>query len=494
MMYVVMIASECAPVSKVGGLADVVDGLSRELANKGHKVEVILPYYDCMNLSTIGAAINDFQNNSVQVSVQCSGKQLLSTVHSAVIHDNECFFIKPHSQERYFDRGIYYGQRDDDERFTVFCLSAVEFLHETGRRPDVIHCHDWQTALIPVLLKTKHRHSALSQTKTCYTIHNIWHQGKTSEKVLKIADLEQVITGKDSIVDDSDHAYINLMKGGITYSDIITTVSPKYASETMTNQMGEGMQKTLSKYSDKYTGIINGVDYDSWSPATDKLIPFNYDIDSIEDKYKNKEHMRKKMSMKQDFKPIVSVVGRLDMQKGVHLIRHALLYSLNNGMQFVLLGSSPDKEIDIYFHHLKHYLKNNHDCHIHLSYDEELAHLIYAGADMILIPSLFEPCGLTQMIAMRYGTVPLVRNTGGLSDTVFDAEVSVKPIADRNGFSFDDFSYDAVSLALKRASMVWHEKPHTFREIMLTGMRTDYSWGASADKYLSLYNKISGKW
>jgi starch synthase len=486
-----MIASECAPVSKVGGLADVVDGLSRELANKGHKVEVILPYYDCMTHPVVG----DLQSNSVQVSVPCGGKQIFSTVHRAVAHGNECFFIKPHSQDNYFDRGIYYGNSDDDERFTVFCISAIEFLIETGRRPDVIHCHDWQTGIIPVMLKTKYRQSALSDTKTCYTIHNIWHQGKTTEKILKLAGLEPpVFTGKDAMADDVDNAYINLMKGGITYSDVITTVSPKYADETKTNQMGEGLQRILSKYSDKYTGIINGVDYDSWSPGSDTHIPFNYDIDTIEDKYRNKEHLRKELSLKDDFKPIVSVVGRLDMQKGVHLIRHSLLYALNNGLQFVLLGSSPDTEIDIYFHHLKHYLKDNHDCHIRLSHDEELAHLIYAGSDMILIPSLFEPCGLTQMIAMRYGTVPVVRNTGGLSDTVFDAEVSVKPVTERNGFSFDDFSYDAVQLALRRASMTWYERPYSFREIMLTGMRADYSWGNSADKYLSLYNRISGKW
>lgn len=490
-MYIVMIASECAPVSKVGGLADVVDGLSRELSNKGHKVEVILPYYDCMK----HPAVKDLQGNSVQVSVPCNGKEILSTVHRAAAHDNECFFIKPQSPERYFDRGVYYGKGDDDERFTVFSLSAIEFLLATGRRPDIIHCHDWQTAVIPVLLKNKYKHSALSETKTCYTIHNIWHQGKTTEKILKMVGIEPSAAAvKDNMTDDSDRAYINLMKGGIAYSDVVTTVSPKYAEETMTNQMGEGMQATLSKYSGKYTGIINGVDYDSWSPASDRHIPFNYDADTIEDKYKNKEYLRKKLSMKQDFKPIVSVVGRLDMQKGVHLIRHSLLYALNNGMQFILLGSSPDTEIDLYFHHLKSYLKDNHDCHICLGHDEELAHLIYAGADMILIPSLFEPCGLTQMIAMRYGTVPVVRSTGGLSDTVFDAEVSAKPAAERNGFSFDDFSYDAVSLALKRASMVWHEKPYTFREIMLTGMKTDYSWMASADKYISLYNKVSGKW
>ncbi|MBF0555790.1 MAG: glycogen synthase [Nitrospirae bacterium] len=490
-MYIVMIASECAPVSKVGGLADVVDGLSRELANKGHKVEVILPDYDCMNHSIAG----NLQNNPTEISVPCSGKQILSTVHRAVVHGNECFFIKTYSQERYFDRGVYYGDGDDDERFTVFCLSAVEFLLNTGKRPDIIHCHDWQTAIIPALLKTKHRQSTLSETKTCYTIHNICHQGKTSEKILKLAGFEPpFFTGGDTMADDSGSACINLMKGGIIYSDAITTVSPKYAAETMTDQMGGGMQKTLSKYSGKYTGIINGIDYDSWSPGTDKCIPFNYGIESIDAKYKNKEHLRRELSLKQDFKPIVSVVGRLDMQKGVHLIRHSLLYALDNGIQFVLLGSSPDTEIDIYFHHLKHYLKSNHNCHIRLGYDEELTHLIYAGSDMILIPSLFEPCGLTQMIAMRYGTVPVVRNTGGLSDTVFDARTSVNSITERNGFLFDDFSYDAVELALRRASVMWYEKPHSFREIMLTGMKADYSWRSSADKYLSLYNKISGRW
>ncbi|MEO5358740.1 MAG: glycogen synthase, partial [Nitrospirae bacterium YQR-1] len=387
-----------------------------------------------------------------------------------------------------------YGAGDDEERFAFFSVAAVEFLLQAGKQPDVIHCHDWQTALIPVLLRYKYRNTFLSQTKLCYTIHNIKHQGKVPHKLLDTAGLNpSTYKELDAMADMSAPEFMNLMKGGIVYSDYVTTVSPKYAVETRTSKLGEGLESVLSSYAWKYEGIINGVEYDIWSPETDPNIAFNYSVDTIEDKYKNKEQLRKKLSLRNVFKPIAAVVGRLDAQKGVHLIRHSLLYCLNKGMQFVLLGSSPDKEIDEYFQHLKPYLKRNPDCHLNLSYDEELSHLIYAGADMILIPSLFEPCGLTQMIAMRYGTVPIVRNTGGLSDTVFDVENSQKPVSERNGFAFEDFSYDAIETALTRAQFIWNEKPYTFREIMITCMKTDYSWKHSADRYLGIYSKMIGR-
>ncbi|MBF0344056.1 MAG: glycogen synthase [Nitrospirae bacterium] len=490
-MHIIMIASECAPVSKVGGLADVVDGLGRELINKGHKVEIILPYYDCMNHSLV----YDLQENLVAISVSYDGKRIFCTVHRGIVHDNVCYFIRPMSEEKYFDRGIFYGAGDDEERFTFFCLAAIELLREIGSQPDIIHCHDWQTALIPVLLKWKYKNTPLaSSAKTCYTIHNIRHQGKLTDKSLVKAGLDpSSLTGKDSMLDDSNHGYINLMKGGVIYSDYVTTVSPNYALETRTSKLGEGLEGVLSLHANKYEGVINGVDYDTWNPATDCCIPFNYSVDTIEDKFKNKEHLKKTLSLRNSFKPIISVVGRLDVQKGVHLIRHSILSALNNGMQFVLLGTSPDKEIAEYFFHLKHYLKNNPDCHINLTYDEELAHLIYAGSDMILIPSLYEPCGLTQMIAMRYGTVPIVRKTGGLSDTVFDVDLSDRPNTERNGFTFNDFTYDAVELTLKRAATTWNEKPYTFREILLTGMKADNSWTKPAEKYINVYNKLTGK-
>ncbi|QWR77183.1 glycogen synthase [Candidatus Magnetomonas plexicatena] len=489
-MYIVMIASECAPVSKVGGLADVVDGLSCELLRKGHNVEIILPYYDCMNVSLV----DNIQSNSVEVSVPFKGKQIACSVHTGIVRGNTCYFVKSHSDEKYFERGNFYGAADDDERFALFSVAAVEFLGKAGKQPDVIHCHDWQTALIPVLLRYKYKNSFLSKTKLCYTIHNIKHQGKVSHKLLDMAGLSlSAFPELDAMADASAPGYMNLMKGGIVYSDYVTTVSPKYATETRTSNLGEGLESVLSAHASKYEGILNGIEYDIWSPEKDHNIPVNYSVDNIEDKYKNKDELRKKLSLRNVFKPILAVVGRLDAQKGVHLIRHSLLYSLNKGMQFVLLGSSPDKEIDEYFHHLKHYLRRNSDCSLSLSYDEELSHLIYAGSDMILIPSLYEPCGLTQLIAMRYGTVPIVRNTGGLSDTVFDIELSQKPQTQRNGFAFEEFSYEAIESVLTRAQFVWNEKPYTFREIMTNAMKSDYSWTLSADRYLGIYSKMLGR-
>ncbi len=482
-MYIVMISSECAPVAKVGGLADVVDGLSRELRTKGHTVEIILPKYDCMKYREIS-------NLSVyldELLVPCYGQVVNCTIFVGNVHDNECFFIEAHSDRNYFSRGIYYGQKDDDERFAFFCRAALEFMVKTNRNPDIIHCHDWQTGLIPVLAKQL----GVTHPRVCYTLHNLMHQGVTGEHTLKLVGLNpSEYRRKDRLQDDSRPDYINLMKGGIIYSDFTNTVSPQYALEIRNTDQGYGLEDTISAKGDKYNGVLNGVEYDEWNPEIDKYIPGNYGIYTVEGKYKNKEALRNKFMIRQDFKPIISAIGRLDAQKGVHLIRHAILYALNNGCQFILLGTSPDLEISEYFWHLKYYLDQNPNCHIEIGFNEELAHLIYAGSDMIIVPSLFEPCGLTQLIAMKYGTVPIVRNTGGLSNTVFDIDQSDRPYYERNGYVFDDFSYEGIEEPLQRAIGLWFSYPQKFRELMIKGMRYDYSWNNPAEQYLNIYERI----
>jgi starch synthase len=280
------------------------------------------------------------------------------------------------------------------------------------------------------------------------------------------------------------------MKGGIVFANFVTTVSPQYAHEIKNSNQGMGLQSTLAANHNKYGGVLNGIDYGVWSPETDRHIACNYSVLTLDDKYKNKEALRKRLWLKHDFKPLVAVVGRLDHQKGVDLIAHAISYSLRRSCQFVLLGSSPNHQIDGRFRHLKRTFNDNPDCHLEIGYDEELAHLIYAGADMIVIPSVYEPCGLTQMISMKYGTVPIVRSTGGLADTVFDANHSDKPESARNGYVFNDYNASGLESALGRAIEAWWANPNFFRSLAINGMNCDYSWKQPVNHYLNIYKLI----
>jgi starch synthase len=274
------------------------------------------------------------------------------------------------------------------------------------------------------------------------------------------------------------------------FSNFVTTVSPRYMDEIRFSGLGHGLQGVLNTHAAKTGGVLNGVDYKFWNPEVDTLIPCPYGADTLDGKFVNKTALRHRLLLREDYKPVVAFIGRLDGQKGVHLIRHALHYCLDNGCQFVLLGSSPSPQINHEFWGLKHVFNDDPDCHLEIGYDEELAHLIYAGADMMLVPSYFEPCGLTQLIAMKYGTVPVVRSTGGLADTVFDADFADKPYHERNGYAFQDFDETAVESALYRAIGLWYTYPKHFRELMQNGMRYDFSWRQPGQDYLNIYDFI----
>ncbi|HEB76151.1 MAG TPA: glycogen synthase [Nitrospirae bacterium] len=490
-MYIVMVATECAPVAKVGGLADVVFGLSRELEIRGNSVEIILPKYDCMRYDHIYALQEVFHD----LYVPFYDEWVHCTVFFGFVHGRKCFFIDPHSHRNFFNRGIYYGHHDDAERFAFFSRAALEFMLKANKHPDIIHCHDWQTGLVPVLLFDIYKYLGMTHPRVCYTLHNLKHQGVTGEFILRAVGLNRpdYYFSPDRLQDNFNPSAINLMKGGIVYSNFVTTVSPGYAWEIQNTDLGYGLNHTLHVHGGKFGGVLNGIDYDVWNPEIDRYIPYNYGIDNIELKYGNKEALRHRLLLRQDFKPIVSYIGRLDHQKGVDLIRHAIFYSLGNGCQFVLLGSSPDPGISDSFWHLKHQLNDNPDCHLEIGYNEELSHLIYAGADIMVIPSLFEPCGLTQMIAMKYGTVPVVRATGGLKDTVFDADYSDRPYSERNGYVFNDPDCEGLESALRRAVGMWYVYPQYFRELMVNGMRYDYSWNHPGGHYLNIYEYIREK-
>lgn len=484
-MYIAMVSAELAPVAKVGGLADVVFGLSRELEIRGNAVEIILPKYDCMWYDEIWGLHKVWDN----LWVPWYGSGVACSVWFGFVHGRRCFFIEPHSSDNFFHRGSFYGFHDDPLRFAFFCKAAMEFLLKSNKRPDIIHCHDWQTGLVPVLLYEIYARLGMDRQRVVYTIHNFKHQGITGEAVLWATGLcrPEYYFHYDRLLDNFNNTAINLMKGGIVYSNYVNTVSPHHSWEARFTDQGYGLGQTLGIYHHKFGGILNGVDYDVWNPEIDRFIPSHYNVWNVEGKYANKDALRDRLWLRKEYKPIVAYVGRLDAQKGVHLIQHSLFYSLERGAQFILLGAGGDRGINNHFWHLKHYLNENADCHMEIGFNEQLAHLIYAGADLVVVPSLFEPCGLAQLIAMRYGSVPVVRSVGGLVDTVFDRDHSHKPPELRNGYIFKDADFRGIESALGRAIGLWYDYPKEFRRLITNAMSADYSWAQSGDHYLTVY-------
>ncbi|MFB2879349.1 glycogen synthase GlgA [Floridanema aerugineum] len=491
-MYIVQIASECAPVIKAGGLGDVVYGLSRELEIRGHGVELILPKYDCMRYDHIWGlheAYRDLMVPWFDGAIRCN-------VDCGWVHGRLCFFIEPLSEDNFFNRGCYYGCLDDHLRFAFFSKAALEFLLVTNKRPDVIHCHDWQTGLVPVMLFEIYKYHGMENQRVSYTIHNFKHQGVAGANVLWATGLnnEPYYFTEDRLMDNTHPTAINFMKGGIVYSNFVNTVSPHHAWEARFTEVGCGLGKTLYDHQHKFGGVLNGIDYEVWNPVVDRYIPYHYSSDDLKSKTLNKKALRERLWLNHSDKPIICYIGRLDDQKGVHLVHHAIYYALHKKAQFVLLGAATEPGINSWFWHEKNHLNTNPDCHIELGFNEELSHLIYAGADMIVVPSNYEPCGLTQMIGLKYGTVPIVRGVGGLVNTVFDWDYDEnKPQEERNGFVFYQTDNGAIESAIDRAIDLWYKSPKLFRQLMIQGMECDYSWNHPGAQYVGIYDHIRHK-
>ncbi|NCO73651.1 MAG: glycogen synthase GlgA [Cyanobacteria bacterium] len=491
-MYIVHIASECAPVIKAGGLGDVVYGLSREIENRGHTVEIILPMYDCMRYDHIWGLHDAYKDLYVpwyDGAIHCS-------VYCGWVHGRLCFFIQPHCEDNFFNRGCYYGENDDNMRFAFFSKAALEFLFISNKRPDILHCHDWQTGLIPVMLYEMYKWHGMANQRVCYTIHNFKHQGICGSEILEATGLNNApyYYSYDRLKDNFNPFALNMMKGGIVYSNHVNTVSPHHAWEARYSGVSYGLGHTLELHHYKFNGILNGIDYNIWNPEIDTFIPYQYNISDISNKAKNRQALRERLLLKDDQKPIVAYIGRLDRQKGVELVHHSLYYSLHHNAQFVLLGSATESSINSWFSHEKYFLNNNPDCHLELGFNEELAHLIYAGADIIVVPSDYEPCGLTQMIGLKYGTVPVVRGVGGLIDTVFDKDNDQNhQETQRNGFVFYQTDHNALESALGRAIALWYHHPKEFEKLQKQGMEYDYSWKNPGQKYIDLYDFLRHK-
>ncbi len=487
-MYVVMVTPEVAPCAKVGGLGDVILGLGRELMKRGHSVEVICPMYSCMRYDQIEDLHEEYNELWCPHYGEWRPEKVFQGKVGGILPVN---FI---TLGKYTERENIYGYDDDLQRFAYFSRAAMEFMYKSNRRPEIIHCHDWATGLVPAMLWDIYEKLGWTNSRCVYTIHNNECQGLCGwpDKLMSLAGLDaKLYMRPDRMQDDAHKNCLNMMKGGIVYSNFVTTVSPTYATELKTVLGGHGLQTTFVKNSAKLGGVLNGIDYDTWNPATDPKIPARYSAgEDFYEKYKNKTALREWLGMWDAWRPIISVVTRLTAQKGLDLIKQAIFTSIKSEAQFVLLGSAPDPKINNEFLRLQAELKDNHDVNLYIGYHEDLSRLIYAGSDMFLVPSLYEPCGLTQMISLRYGTVPIVRETGGLVDTVFDLDNSGKGLSEANGFTFRDASTVSLNYGLSRAIRLWYENPEAFNRLARNGMRYDYSWRNPAVHYENIYNYI----
>lgn len=493
-MHIIHIAAELAPIAKVGGLADVVLGLSREQSWKGNQVDIIIPKYDCIDLTDI----HDMRILYENLTSYFEGDAFSNTVWVGTVEGLRVYFIEPHHPRHLFDRGCFYGSVDDVDRFLYFSRTALEFLFKKRIEPDLLHLHDWHVAVIAPLMIDMYAKLGYSKPKLVLTMHNMEYQGKCLPADLDKIGLKGVNYLTEEKLQDSERPdLINLLKGGIVYSNFVTTVSPNYAREVLRPAEGRGLDKTLRKYQHKFEGILNGLDYSYWNPEIDRYLPIHYssgemqgDQNGLEKKKEIKRLLCQKLGLAFTDAPLVGCVTRLVPQKGIDLIKNAIQYTIEKNGHFVLLATSPISAITEEFEALKQKHKGDGRLHISLDSQEVLAHLIFAGSDMIIVPSLFEPCGLTQMIALKYGAIPLVRHTGGLADTVFDVDNAEVPEEMRNGYTFHEPTQKAIESAMSRAFHCWHKQPDRWHKLMKQNMAIDLSWNRSSDRYLEIYKRL----
>ena len=461
-MRVVHLSTELAPIAKVGGLGDVVYGLSKELCRQHHTVEIILPKYDTIDYSKV----QDLHVECKDLWLSDGPYKYNNTIWSALVENLRVYLVEPHHPSYYFSRGSIYGAYDDIDRFLYFTRAAMEFLCKTNRSPDCIHAHDWATALAAPLYYDMYKPLGMRVGGVLLTIHNLEHQGKCGAHNLSRIGLrgEDYLT-PEKMQDPYSPTNINLLKGGIEYADAVTTVSPNYEKEIETPEGGCGLHLVLQRNHKKIKGILNGIDEDFWDPRKDIHLIQKYDThapiskEKIEQilcaKAENKKQLRGHLGLEERHAPLVGCVARLVHQKAPHLIIHAMRRTLSQGGQFALLGSIHSAEMQKLFTQVKEEFSSSKNVSISLDKDEALAHLIFASSDFFIIPSLFEPCGLTQLIALRYASIPIARKTGGLADTVFDIDTSPITREKRNGFVFDHPDEEGINWALDRALALW---------------------------------------
>jgi starch synthase len=481
MKKILFVASEGVPFIKTGGLADVVGSLPKCIDKEYFDVRVMIPKYTCMKQE-----MKDLMTYKTHFYMDFNWKNEYVGILEAEVDGVKYYFI---DNESMFNGFKPYSDNVLDEitKFSFFSKAALSTLPLIDFRPDVIHCHDWQTGLVPVYLKERFQGNEFFRgIKTVMTIHNLKFQGKWDVKTVKsITGLPDYFFTPDKLEAYKD---ANLLKGGLVYADAITTVSDTYAEEIKTSFYGEGLNGLLQARSGDLRGIVNGIDYDDFNPETDKYIDHNYNsVNFRKEKIKNKRALQAELGLEQDDKKmLIGIVSRLTDQKGFDLIDYMMDELCQDAVQIVVLGTGEER----YENMFRHFdWKYNNKVSANIFYSEALSHKIYASSDAFLMPSLFEPCGLSQLMALRYGTVPIVRETGGLKDTV-------QPYNEYEntgtGFSFTNYNAHEMLASIRYAERIYYDKKREWNKIVDRGMAVDFSWEVSAKKYQEMYDWLVG--
>ncbi|QDU93878.1 glycogen synthase GlgA [Lignipirellula cremea] len=485
-MNILLASSEAAPFARTGGLGDVCGSLPSELAKLGHSAVLFLPGY--RHALNCGECI---ETTEVVFDIPIGGKIVFGRLLKSTFPgtDTPVYFVH---QPDYFDREGLYSEgkqdyRDNCERFVFFCRAVLESIRQLNLEIDVIHCNDWQTGLIPAYLNTDYAEArGYEKIASLFTIHNLEYQGL-------FWHWDMLLTGLDwKYFNWRQMEYfgqLNLLKTGLVFADAISTVSPRYAQEIQTYERGCGLQGLLQDRSNDLSGILNGVSYEVWNPETDEHLASNYTVDDWRtEKPKCKAALQEAMGLPVAHKPLLGAVGRLTRQKGWDLILEVMRRWLPSvDVQWVILGSGED----FYESQLRALAEEYpHKLAVQIDFSEPLSHQIEAGSDFFLMPSLYEPCGLNQIYSLKYGTPPVVRETGGLADTITDASAENLAAGVANGFSFQEFSSDALEQTLRRACNLYRDQSDDWTKLVETGMQQDWSWSRSAAKYVELYQQL----
>lgn len=459
-LKVLFASSEVVPFAKTGGLADVAGSLPIALEKLGVDIRVIMPKYASIKVRANEATMGE----NVKI-----------------------YFIK---NDDYFRRKELYGDkfgdyRDNLDRFSFFSKGILERCKSDGFAPDIVHCNDWQTALVPVYLNTTYKYDPFfSKTRDLFTIHNMAYQGLFAKDEFPKTGLDWSLFNINYF---EFYDKVNLMKAALVYSDAISTVSTTYAKEILDPQFGCGLEGVLKTREDALYGILNGIDYNAWNPQTDKKLFKKYSAENTEDKYVNKEALQKELKLKVDRDiPMIGIISRLADQKGLDLLARIIDDLLNLKVQFVLLGTGDNKYHLLFDKMAKIHPKNTS---INLKFDATLAQKIYASSDIFLIPSRYEPCGLGQMISFKYGTIPVARSTGGLKDSVKEFDPKTK---EGNGFTFEEYKADLLFASIKKGLNLYNSKD-LWDGLVKKVMGLDFSWESSAKEYVKLYERIIGQ-
>jgi len=474
-LKILFVSPEVSPFIKTGGLADVAGALPRELKKKGHDVRVVLPEYKKIP----DRFVMDFQHVT-DFRMKMVWRDKYVGVNKLVYKDVPTYFI---DNKYYFFRESLYENGDKGEQYAFFSRAVLEMLNKIDFKPDIIHCNDWQTGPLSLMLKDNYQiYDFYRDIRTVFSIHNLAYQGKFDPSV--VGDVLGVSNYHLTSGNIRHNNMVNYMKAGIMYSDVVNTVSKTYAEEIKNEYFGEGLDYILRMRDNDLYGILNGIDYEEFNPATDERIYYNYDQNHIDNKYKNKVALQKEMDLKPDKDtPIISIISRLVEQKGIDLLPPIIDDLMQEDLQFIILGTG-QPQYEEFFKYISSRYPDKMSANI--KYDGKLAQKIYAGSDMFLMPSRFEPCGLGQLISMRYGTLPIVKETGGLKDTV----IPYNEYEDTGyGFSFSDYNAHDMLHTIQRALSFYNEEG-VWEKLVKRAMKQDFSWKHAAKEYENLYQKI----